>query len=90
MKVSFAKIAGVAGMAVLVAAAGLGLGAGTAQAKPKPVVPRPHNTTMITTNFFQGFRAFQTGVDGFVDSTYPNGEKSVVDPFSDLFTPFAK
>jgi hypothetical protein len=87
MKSSFAKVAGVAGMAVLVTAAGLGFGAGTAEAKPKPVVPKPHNTTMTTTNFFQ---TFQTRVDHFIDSTYPNGEKSVLDPFSDLFTPLAK
>lgn len=87
MKSSFAKIAGVAALAVLVSAAGLGFGAGTAAASPKPVIPKPHNTTMTTTNFF---RTFETGVDRFIDSTYPNGEKSVFDPFSDLFTPLAK
>ena len=87
MKSSYAKIASVTGMAVLVTAAGLGFGAGTAQAKPKPVVPKPHNTTMTTTNFLG---TFETRVDRFIDSTYPNREKSVLDPFSDLFTPLAK
>jgi hypothetical protein len=87
MMSSLAKITGVAGMAVLVTALGLGFGAGTAEAKPKPVVPQPHNTTMMTTNFF---RTFETRVDKFIDSRYPNGEKSVFDPFSDLFTPLSK
>jgi hypothetical protein len=85
MKSSFAKVAGVAGMAVLVAAVGLRFGAGTAQAKPKPVVPNPHTITI--TKFL---RTFETRLDGFIDSTYPNGEKSVFDPFSDLLTLLAK
>ena len=87
MKSSFAKIAGVAGMAALATAVGVGFGAGTAEAKPKPHIPTPHSTTMMTTNFF---RTFETQLDGFIDSTYPGGEKSVLDPFSDLFTPLAK
>ncbi len=87
MKSSFAKIAGVAGMAALVAGAGLGFGAGVAQAKPKPMVPGPHHTTVVTTHFF---RTFQTNVDRFIDSTYPNGENSVLDPFSDLLTLLAR
>lgn len=87
MKSSYAGIAGIAGMAALVTGAGLGFGVGTAQAKPKPVVPGPHHTTMMTTHFLG---AFETNVDRFIDSTYPNGESSMLDAFSDLLTPLAR